>query len=192
MLAPGLRVGLQEWAVVVRALREGRTVLSLRKGGIHEPRGGLFSLEQERFALLPTWLHQDAARLRPEYGGAYFAAVGAHPVPGKIPVTAWAEAARVWKVEDLGRVRALGDELMWSDAEIAQRFHYRGKPWIFVCALRIHRLPGAIDLFDHPSYGGCRSWIGLQDPVPLDGSTPALDDAAFAARLAAIALVLGA
>jgi hypothetical protein len=191
MLLPGLRVGLQEWAVCVRALREGRTTLIIRKGGIHEPRGGFFTLQESRFALLPTWLHQDAARLRPAYAGDYLAQAATHPAPGRIPVTVWAEAAQVWKATDLARIQALGDELMWNDDEIAARFRYRDQPWLYVCALRIRRLPGAVDLFDHPSYGGCRSWIALNDPVPTDGAVPVLDDAAFAARLAAVAKVLG-
>jgi hypothetical protein len=192
MLLPGLRVGLQEWAVCVRALKEGRTCLAIRKGGIHEPRGGFFTLEHQQFVLLPTWLHQDAARLRADYAGDFLAGVGPHPAPGRIPVTAWAEAAQVWKVTDLAKIRSLGPELLWNDAEIASRFNYRGQPFLYVCALRIHRLPGAVDLFDHPSYGGCRSWIQLNDPVPTDGSQAVVDDAEFARRLAAIAGILGA
>ena len=54
--------GLQEWAVCCRALGEGRLILTVRKGGIHERGGGLFALEQQRFALMPTYLHQDATR----------------------------------------------------------------------------------------------------------------------------------
>ena len=50
--------GLQEWAVCCRALGEGRITLVVRKGGIHERGGGLFALEHQRFALLPTFQAQ--------------------------------------------------------------------------------------------------------------------------------------
>jgi hypothetical protein len=191
VIPPGLRVGLQEWAVCCKALRDGRACLLVRKGGIHEPRGGTFAPEHQRFALLPSYLHQRADRLAPVYGGDYLGQVAAHPAPGKIPVTVWAEVVRVWKATDLARVQALGDELLWSADEIAARFAYRAQPFLFVLALRAHSLPGAVDIPDRPSYGGCRSWIALEDSVPMDGSTPAVADAEFATRLAAIGKTLG-
>ena len=187
-----LAIGLQEWAVACRALGEGRLTLVVRKGGIHERQGGLFALEHERFALLPTHLHQDAARLLPAYAGDYFARVAADPLPGRHVVGLWAEAARIWKVTDPGRLTALGDELMWTAGELASRFRYRGQPWLFVVALRIQRLPAPVSIPDHPSYAGCRSWIPLRDAIPLAGSAPVLDDASFAARLARITATLDA
>ena len=192
MIPPGLRVGLQEWAVCVRALREGRSCLIVRKGGIHEPQGGTFKPEHERFALLPSYSHQQAARLLPSYGGDFLAQVATHPAPGRIPVTAWAEVARVWKATELARVQALGDELIWTADEIATRFAYRSQPFLYVLALRAHRLPASVDIPDRASYGGCRSWIALDDSVPTDGSQPALDDATWAQRLAALERALGA
>jgi hypothetical protein len=191
MIPPGLRIGLQEWAVCVRALREGRSCVIVRKGGIHEPQGGTFKPEHERFALLPSYLHQRADRLLPAYGGDFLGQVAAHPAPGKIPVTAWADIARVWKATDLTRIQALGEELIWSADEIATRFAYRGQPFLYVLALRAQRLPAAIDIPDRPSYGGCRSWIQLDDSVALDGSQPAIADADWARRMAKIEKTLG-
>lgn len=184
-----LAVGLQEWAVVCRALGAGRLVLAVRKGGIHERGGGLFQLEHQRFALLPTYLHQDAGRLRPDFA-AGFAADAVDPAPGTLRVASWAEAVHIWKVTELARVQALGSELLWSDAELATRFRYRDQPWLYVVALRVCRLRAVQAIPDHPSYAGCRSWIPLKDAVVTSGSTPALDDASFAARLAAIGATL--
>ena len=184
-----LAVGLQEWAVCCRALGEGRITLVVRKGGIHERGGGLFRLEHERFALLPTHLHQDSSRLLPAYGGRYVAEAGVAE-PGHIPVSLWAEATRIWKVEALDRAQALGDHLMWTADEIASRFRYRDQPWLYVVALRMHRLPATQIIPDLPAYVGCRSWIPLRDAITLTGSIPVLDDAAFAARLGAVAAIL--
>lgn len=188
---PPLTHGLQEWAVCCRALGEGRVTLTVRKGGVHERGGGLFTLEQQRFALMPTYLHQDATRVLPAYAGAYFAAVTQDPQPGVITLTWWAEAVRVWKIGELERIQALGDELLWDAGELARRFAYRDQPWLHVVALRIHRLPQPVAIPDHPSYAGCRSWIPFKQPAPTTGSTPVLDDATHASRLAAIAGILG-
>ena len=184
-----LAIGLQEWAVVCRALGAGRLVLAVRKGGIHERGGGLFQLEHQRFALLPTYLHQDASRLRPAHA-ASFAADAVDPAPSRLRVACWAQAARIWKVTDLARVQALDHELLWSDAELATRFRYRDQPWLYVVALRVHRLPAVQTIPDHPSYAGCRSWIPLQESISTTGSTPVLDDAVFASRLSAISAEL--
>ena len=50
-----LHWALKEWAVICRALAEGRQSLLLRKGGIAEA-GGAFQVEQPRFWLLPTYV----------------------------------------------------------------------------------------------------------------------------------------
>jgi len=192
MMPPGLRIGLQEWSVCVQALALGRSCLLIRKGGIHEPRGGLFTPEHARFALLPSYLHQAAERLHPQYGGAFLAQAVASAQPGMIPVTAWAEVARVWKSTDLASVQALGAEVPWSAAEIATRFAYRAQPFLFVLALRVQRLPALLALPDRPSYGGCRSWISLEDPVPTDGSVPVISDADWSDRLTHLDGLLGA
>lgn len=184
--------GLQEWAVCCRALAEGRITLTVRKGGIHERGGGLFVLEQQRFALMPTHLHQDATRVLPAFAAGYFAEVQHDPAPGTITISCWAEAVRIWKVGELARVQALGAELLWSAEELARRFAYRDQPWLYVVALRIYRLPHEVVIPDHPSYAGCRSWIPLKQPLAVAGSSPVLDDPAHARRLAAIAGVLGA
>src|SRR5688500_9610008 len=105
MSATTLAVGLQEWAVCCQALWSGRLVLAVRKGGIHERHGGLFTPEHERFALLPTTLHQDASRLRGPFAAGI--AAGNDAPPGVIRVTLWAEVAQVWKATDLARVQAL-------------------------------------------------------------------------------------
>lgn len=182
--------GLQEWAVCCRALTEGRITVTVRKGGIHERGGGLFALEQPRFALMPTFLHQESTRVLADYAGDYFAGVSQDPAPGTIHIAAWAEAVRIWKVPALAQVQSLGAELLWSADELARRFAYRDQPWLFVVALRIHRLATPVGIPDLPAYAGCRSWIPLKQPIPALGSQPVLDDVTFSRRLDGIGRIL--
>src|SRR5258708_20024339 len=58
-----LKIGLKEWASVCRALEEGRQIILLRKGGIHES-AGEFELEHPQFVLFPTYLHQNLKMLK--------------------------------------------------------------------------------------------------------------------------------
>jgi hypothetical protein len=182
--------GLQEWAVCCTALDQGRIMLVVRKGGIHERGGGLFAPEHQRFALLPTFLHQDATRVLPVYAGEYFSANAIDPQPGSITIRLWAEARQIWQVNALERVQALNKELLWNSDELVRRFAYRDQPWLYVVALRIHRLPSPLVIPDHPSYAGCRSWIPLQAGVATSGSRPVLDEATYASRLAGIERML--
>ena len=54
MAAQPLRQAFKEWAVICRALAEGRQALILRKGGIAEP-GPTFQPEHSHFWLYPTY-----------------------------------------------------------------------------------------------------------------------------------------
>ena len=51
---------------MVEALAEGRQTFLLRKGGIAEGKRG-FELEHDEFVFFPTWEHQQADSIRPEF-----------------------------------------------------------------------------------------------------------------------------
>jgi len=187
---PALAAALQEWAACCQALLSGRLILVVRKGGIHERRGGGFRLAHARFALLPTHAHQRAERLRSEIAAPGVDAPGPPP-PGTLAVAGWAEAAGVWKAGDLARVIELGGELAFTAAELEARFRYRGEPWLYVVALRVHRLAAVQLIPDLPRYAGCVSWIELAQGIDPTGSSAVLSDQAFAARLDAVGRILG-
>jgi hypothetical protein len=180
---------LQEWAVCCNSLLRGDIILMVRKGGIHERHGGLFTLEHRRFALLPTFLHQEEHRLSTAFQGRPFADAAGNPDPDRIHVSGFAEAEHIWKATDLAKIQALGGELLWSADELASRFHYRSQPWLYVIALRVHRLASPQTIADHPSYAGCRSWIPLKEAVDCTGS-PVLPAARFEERVQRIDSIL--
>ena len=57
---------LKEWSSVVEALKSGRQVMLIRKGGLAD-RGKLFAVEETEFFLYPTYLHQQVEFVRPEF-----------------------------------------------------------------------------------------------------------------------------
>ena len=78
----------KEWAVVCRALGEGRQILILRKGGVAEgPRG--FEVTDRQFFLFPTYLHQAPTSVVPEWREA-LAAASADPSPGRVSISLYA------------------------------------------------------------------------------------------------------
>src|SRR5687768_14259909 len=61
-----LMIALKEWAIVCKALEEGKQMLLLRKGGIMEYRKG-FEVKHNEFLLYPTFEHQSVESIKAEY-----------------------------------------------------------------------------------------------------------------------------
>jgi hypothetical protein len=178
-------VAFKEWAVICRALAEGRQSLILRKGGIAEA-GGEFRPEHNRFLLLPTHFHeQHRAGIKPEVLPLLDAADADRPPPGTLRFTHEATVAMVRKVTDLDAALALDRLHGWSADTVRQRFHYR-TPGLFVLTVRVSALPAPVEVPDRHDYEGCKTWVELADEVPTTGATPVMTDEAFAAYVGAV------
>ena len=90
---------LKEWAVVCRALEEGRQVLLLRKGGILEYRQG-FKVEHNRFMLFPTYEHQSKDHLQADYAETLDQVIKDQPATGTNRITSYAEAIVIKEITD--------------------------------------------------------------------------------------------
>lgn len=173
-----LQHAFKEWAVICRALAEGRQALTLRTGGIAE-KDGEFHVEQTRFWLYPTYLHEHRAKVKPEAIPLLEQAVADHPSPGVVRLTHFAEVGGVYHVRDLTAALLLDHLHLWSETEVRTRFAYK-RPGLYVLPLRVYRAAAAVELSETPQYAGCKSWVELVRPLPTDGATPVLDDRAFA------------
>jgi hypothetical protein len=187
-----LSIAFKEWAVICRALAEGRQALILRKGGIAEA-GGLFRPEHDRFLLYPTYFHeQQQAGIKPELAPLLEAAEAEKPAAvGTIRFTHLVTVPAMFHVTDLDRALALDGLHGWTADTVRQRFHYR-KPGLYVFAARAYRLPQPADVIEKPEYAGCKTWVELDQPIPTDGAVPVLTDEAFAEQLKQVTAVLQA
>ena len=185
MVSPRTNAALKEWAVVCRAVAEGRQTLLIRKGGIEEIKAG-FQVIHRDFWLFPTYVHQKAADLVPAVHGEFGEVQGAQPPTGAILFQLYATVEDVVKVMDLERLRSLeGCHILSWDC-VASRFHYRNKPGVHVMAVRVYRRPTVITVQNTPDYDGCVSWVDLDEALATEGCTPVLSDAEFGAHLADI------
>ncbi len=183
-----LKEAFKEWAIICRALAEGRQTIILRKGGIAE-NGDQFTPEHNRFWLYPTWLHQNAGALTEE-GRALLAAVEEEKPPqGVVRLSNYAEVVGVYRLHDIVGALKLAGLHLWSEETVEQRFLYR-EPGLYVLAVRVYRVPHAVDLVETPAYAGCRSWVELDRQLPIDGATPVLDDEKFRKTMNALDLLL--
>jgi hypothetical protein len=183
-----LKHALKEWAVICRALAEGRQALLLRKGGIDEA-AGAFALEHTRFWLLPTYTHQQRDGVTEEARPLLEQVQAEHPPAGTLRLTHWAEATGVYQVRDLMPALLLAHLHLWSDETVRKRFEYRS-PGLSVLTVRVYRAPQAHEVADRPEYQGCHSWVELHEALPTEGSVPVLDDGAYRDVLKGLDLIL--
>ena len=170
-----LRHALKEWAVAVEALERGETALVVRKGGIREK---TFAVPKTRFLFFKSYEHQKADQLKPAY----------HDLLRSIPqrrddepviFTSFAEVYRAYEVSEAEELEALDPHHIWTHEYAESRLKWRPKKPLTILILRTYLLPEPIVLDYRDSYGGCKSWIELEESVPTAGSRPALEEPSF-------------
>lgn len=172
-----LQHAFKEWAVICKALAEGRQAIILRKGGIAE-KGDVFELEHQRFWLFPTYVHQQREGIKEEALALLEQAEAEQPPAGTIRLSHFAEVHGIYQVHNLPAALMIQGLHVWSEKTVEARFHYR-RPGLFVMPVRVYRAPQPVALADTSYYAGCRSWVELERELPDEGATPVLDDAAF-------------
>jgi hypothetical protein len=188
-------VALKEWALVCDLLTGGDQIVLVRKGGIHEPRRG-FAIEHDAFLLYPNTEHQNSTLVRPEFRSHFEGNAPLAPAAesGVIPVPGFCRVTDVLVLPDLDAADRLSPLACWTQAYYEMRFAYKPERPVYAALVRAHRFAAPAPLAYHKTYAGCRSWVPLKETLPesiLSQARPALDDAEFARRRAAVLEALG-
>lgn len=179
---------LKEWAVAVNALEDGKTIMLLRKGGIHE-RNGHFQVAHKQILLYPTYEHQQAFMLKAEYAnGVYPVTSGWHPET--VRIGSWAEITDILPVSEEFIVNALLPFHIWNEHFISDRLKWKARQPLYILLLRTYKLPQQ-EIPYHPKYGGCKSWIDLDQPTQLQAAKPVLSDFAYTQQVETIRGIVG-
>jgi hypothetical protein len=178
-----LRYALKEWAVAVKALARGGTALVVRKGGIREK---AFAVPKTRFLLLPGYEHQRPELLESKYRH-FMDEIPDLTDDGPLRFSSFAEVAVAYEISEPEELAAIDPHHMWTSEYAESRFRWRPKKPLTVLVLRTYLLPEVAELPYVDEYGGCKSWIELQETVSVEGARPALSDQDFE-RLVAPAL----
>ena len=172
------RFALKEWAVVLKALSEGRQILLLRKGGLID-KNSRFTVEHSEFFIYPTYLHQQRNGILPAAREDLERLLSSPPPDEQVMLSHYAVVHDAWKVTDLAQLQRLAGSHLLNAEEVQKRFLYGKTPGLYLILLRIHQLPKPFRLPVRPHYAGCRSWVDLEQELPTAGCRPVLDDAAF-------------
>lgn len=176
-------LALKEWAVAVLAYASGQTICAVRKGGIHEKR---FDVPGRTCLLFPTYLHQALETVQPRFRPALAQVLANQPTDGRLHLRYVAEITDVVPLDAPTRLDGLEPHIIWTPAYVEQRFRWRPRYPLQLLLLRAHKLPDEVVLPMAPAYGGCSSWVTLEETVPLAGAVPVLDDARYVAERAAV------
>jgi hypothetical protein len=157
-------MGFKEWQVVCEALASGRQTVILRKGGIHEGRAG-FSFAHENFFLFPTRFHATSEQVK---SGESVTVLPEWQTGENVAITHYCEAEWARTLTDWDEVVALAPQHIYSDQTVRDRFDWAGKGMssgsIHIAKVRVYQLQTPW-IFPYESrYGGCRSWVSLDEP----------------------------
>ena len=184
------RSALKEWEVLVDAMARGDIVAMVRKGGIREQRSG-FSVRHDRFLLYPTFFHEKQAELAERFRDRLASPARERPPEGVLRLAHVAEVLAVWRVDDLEALRAVSamHGLAWPAVE--SRFHYKQRPGVQVVAVRTLALPQPVHVPEARRYGGCVSWVELDDAVDVSQARAVLDEDTLSRHVATLETALG-
>src|SRR5215208_4608690 len=168
-----MMAALKEWAIVCKALEEGRQVLLLRKGGIMEYRQG-FEIKHNKFLLFPTFEHQSKEYIQPDYINnldiilQHQLTTPYHPTAnsGRNKITSYAKVIDIKEVNDKSILRKLEKYHIWNDRYVNLRMDYNPKKPISVLLLRVYKMNNPIEVDIRPEWAGCRSWVSIEFEFP--------------------------
>ncbi|MDO3679570.1 DUF1802 family protein [Paenibacillus ehimensis] len=178
MIPQGQAVGLKEWAVAVEALKQGKQILIMRKGGIREETRD-FQVQSDSFYLYPTYEHQRKELIKPE-----FAERVDERAPewsgGQAEIGCYAELAEDILIETEERLDRLKPFHIWTDRLAEERLKWKRTKPLHVMLLRVYALDEPVRIPVLNEYNGCKSWMGLPESLHGAPRRPVLTDEAFA------------
>src|ERR1051325_11860196 len=177
-----MRIAFKEWSMVVEALGAGEQILILRKGGISEGRRG-FQVEHAEFVLYPTAFHQQRESVTPTAQAKLDRVQSEGASPATVDLEYFAHVVSWRRLESLAAAERPRGQHIWRDEVIANRFDWGKEKNIHALAVRVFKLPQSVRLPVLPSYGGCKSWIDLDQEIATEGAAPVLTKEAFNEKL---------
>ncbi|TDG00635.1 DUF1802 family protein [Paenibacillus piri] len=184
---------LKEWAVAIEALRSGRQIILMRKGGIREETKD-FQVESESFYLFPTYEHQNMRLIKPEFEHRLDETLNGWSIQDtEVTIRCYAKLAEDILIHDEEQLAKLGGLHIWTDSFAGERLKWKRANPLHVLLLRVYELDTPVRLPIVPSYTGCKSWIQLEsDALAQASRSPVLDERAFAAAAGTVRQALGA
>lgn len=174
-------LALKEWAVTVQALSKGTQVLILRKGGIHRA-DKEFRVVHPEFLLYPTFEHQRRELVKASSHHDLEHTLSKNESTESIEFGYWCRVTDKFEVSEQDLLDDIAPYHIWTSDYASKRLHWRPKQPVTIALLRMYSMerPQTLRVLDE--YGGCKSWVELEQEVQLGAMTPVLSDAEYEAK----------
>ncbi|MFB5599438.1 MAG: DUF1802 family protein [Nitrososphaeraceae archaeon] len=165
-------IALKEWAIVCKALEEGKQILLLRKGGIMEFRKG-FEVKHNEFLLYPTYEHQSRESVKDEYkielekllcdeeNDQKKSSKNAHNINRNI-INLFAKVSDVIEISDKSILAKLQNYHIWNDEYVTSRMNYNPSKPLYVLLLRVYKIKEPLVIDIKNEWSGCKSWLNIE------------------------------
>ncbi len=185
-------IALKEWAIVCKALEEGRQTILLRKGGIMEYREG-FELKHDKFMLFPTFEHQSKDSIKQDYHKKFDSLTLENNAEKEyIDLNLFGSVMDVKEIKNKEILKKLYTYHIWNEQYVDFRMNYNPSKPMSVLFLRVYKLKEPLKVNIKKEWAGCKSWVNMDDQIPsmiinksfeelLDGKilNPVLDNLTF-------------
>jgi hypothetical protein len=174
-----LMIALKEWAIICKALEDGKQMLLLRKGGIMEYRKG-FEVKHNEFLLYPTFEHQSIESIKAEYKEKLKEILeeqnkyynnnrkkidkdnkNFNIVSNNI-IKLLAKVEDVIEISNKFTLSELRDYHIWSDEYVTMRMNYNPSKPMSILLLRIYKIRNPLIVDINDKWAGCKSWIDIE------------------------------
>lgn len=187
---PVSTLSLKEWAVAIKALGEGKQIITVRKGGLYEETRE-FKLENDTFYLYPTYEHQKPEMVKPEYQAMLDDTLkGWSPEKTTVDIRYFAKITDDVELMDEAKLRALAPYHIWTDNFADVRLHWKKKQPLHILFARVYELKQPITIEIAEEYKGCKSWHHLLPEIAQGQFSPVLSDEEYEAKRAEIMQLL--
>lgn len=181
---------LKEWAVAVKALGEGKQIITIRKGGLYEETRQ-FRLENNSFYLYPTYEHQKLEMVKSAYHDLLHATLAGWTCEQQtVEIQYFAEVTDDVELMDEAKLRALAPYHIWTDDFADVRLHWKKKQPLHILFARMYRLDRPVEIPIEEAYKGCKSWHDLLTEIPRQSFSPVLSDEVYEQQRRAILNIL--
>ena len=175
---------------MVEGLASGDQLLLIRKGGIRDPKG-VFQLEQREFLFYPTLEHQEEKMIRSPFRERLQKTFAAPADSTQVPFRIYGGVVLCGEVRTPSQLAGLEKYHIWTPEFLEKRMKYQPQSPMLVVLVRAFRLSLPIQRPVKPDYAGCKSWVKLEEPVPVEGAQPVVENRRFRQALEDIASHLG-
>ena len=174
-----VQVALKEWAVTAKVLSQGKQILILRKGGIHQEDKN-FRIIHPNFLILETYEHQKPELVKPEFSDMCQSLIDSPPLDeGVVLFNLWAKVTHKFELRDEQDLLKINENHLWTGDYAKSRFHWRPSQPLTIALLRVYKLHEPIEVPVSSEFAGCKSWIEFNKPVEIGEMTPVLDESQY-------------